>query len=73
MNATQRLYRTAQGDLVTEGNPAAAFLAYAEGDEIAREDESKVPGAKSRKPVANKLAAKPEDKTAKEPPKARGK
>lgn len=73
MKATERLYRTADGDLVAEGNPAAAFLAYAEGDEIDAKDRDKVPGAKSSKPAANKMATKPEDKSVKEPPKARGK
>lgn len=69
MRASQRLYRTADGDLVAEGNLAAAFLAYAEGDEVDAEDRGKVPGVKSQAPRENKLADKPEDKAA---PKPRG-
>jgi hypothetical protein len=70
MRATERLYRTTEGDLVAEGNPAAAFLAYAEGDEVAAADEAKL---KSRKPVVNKMAGKTDDKSVKPAPKARGK
>lgn len=69
MKATQRLYRTTDGELVPEGNLKAAFLAYAVGDEIAAEDAKKVPGTKSSKPAANKMADKPEDKSAAEAPK----
>lgn len=74
MKATQRLYRTTDGELVAEGNPAAAFLAYAEGDEVADADRSKIPGAKASKPAVNKMAPKPEDKSEDKPaPKTRGK
>lgn len=74
MKATERLYRTADGTLVAEGHPDAAFLAYTEGDDIDAADQDKVPGAKSRKPAANKMAPKPEDKADDKPaPKARGK
>jgi len=34
MKATQRIYRTADGELVTEGDPRAAFLAVPQGDEV---------------------------------------
>lgn len=72
MRASERLYRTTEGELVVEGNPAAAFLAYAVGDEIAAEDLKKVPGAKSSKPAANKMADKPEDKAEAPKPRSRG-
>ena len=73
MKATERLYRTTGGELVAEGNTAAAFLAYNEGDDIDAADHGKLPGAKSSKPVANKMAPKPEDKSVGKPaPKARG-
>lgn len=70
MKATERLYRTAEGELVAEGSPAAAFLAYAVGDDVDAADEAKL---KSRKPAANKMAPKPEDKADDKPaPKTRG-
>lgn len=68
MKATQRLYRTTDGELVAEGNLQAAFLAYNEGDDIAAADERKLAKPKSQAPRENKLADKPEDKAA---PKAR--
>jgi hypothetical protein len=43
VNAAERIYRTADGELVNHRHPQAAFLAYAVGDEIAKADESKVP------------------------------
>lgn len=65
MRAQERLWRTRDGQgLVLDGDPDAATLAYAAGDEIAAADEGKVPGAeskqeakpadKSRRPAANK-------------------
>lgn len=67
MNAQERLWRTADGDLVRDGDPAAGILAYAAGDEIASADQAKVPGAeteaggsqKARPASANK-AGKPQ-------------
>lgn len=39
MRADRRLWRTADGKrLVDDGDPAAAFLAYAAGDEVAEPD-----------------------------------
>lgn len=40
MKATQRLCRTADGRLVPETDPDAAFLAYAVGKEISAADEA---------------------------------
>lgn len=65
MRAQERLWRTKDGrSLVLDGDPDAATLAYAAGDEVAPADEGKVPGAeskeqakpadKSRRPAANK-------------------
>jgi hypothetical protein len=68
MKAGQRLWRTADGGLVLDGDLAARTLAYAAGDDLARTDESRVPGSeddaqekartaspnKSRRPQGNK-------------------
>jgi hypothetical protein len=63
--AEERLWRTEDGErLVREGDPAARFLAYAPGHEIAKGDEDKVPGEESKaKPApANKARRKSADK-----------
>lgn len=75
MKATERLWRTADGALVRDGDPDAATLAYAAGDEVAPADEAKVPDTdqaeekaadkpadKSRRPVANKARGRSADK-----------
>ncbi len=69
MRADQRLWRTADGRLVADGDPDAATLAYAAGDEVAPADEAKLPGdqpdpAKAQRPAANKAAKRPADKGA---------
>lgn len=61
MKAEERLYRTAGGELVGEDHPGAAFLAYAVGDEVSKDDEAELkkrsaPANKQRKPAANKAA-----------------
>jgi len=56
----KRLYRTADGRLVEEGDPAAAFLAYPVGTELS-EEEARRAGLLPAKTVP-KAAAKPADK-----------
>lgn len=66
MLAEERLWRTRDGEgLVRDGDPKAAFLAYAAGDEIAKADEGKVPGGESKAKTApaNKARSKPADKS----------
>lgn len=60
MRAEQRLCRTADGRLVADGHPDAAFLAYLPGDDVAEKDEAEL------KPV-KKAAAKPADKSMAKP------
>ncbi len=64
--ASERLWRTADGGLVLDGDEAAEFLAYAPGHEIAARDEQLVPGADKPKAAA-KAATKPADKAAAKP------
>jgi len=74
--AGERLWRTADGGLVRDGDPDAATLAYAAGDEITAADEGRVPGEpaekqqdkpadKSRRPAANKSRGKSSGEDAK--------
>ena len=65
--ADRRLWRTRDGErLVADGDPDAATLAYAPGDEIAKADTDKVPAgkaeAKSKPAPANKARAKADNK-----------
>lgn len=61
ITATERLFRTADGDLVGESDPAATLLAYTPGDiltdrdaeVLAAKNRSK-PADKSRRPSGNK-------------------
>jgi hypothetical protein len=62
VNATERVFRTPDGRLVPETDPDAAFLKYAVGDEIAPEDAQAL-SVKSKAPTANKMRAKPADKS----------
>jgi hypothetical protein len=62
--AASRVYRTVDGRLVWEGDPEAAFLAYAAGDEFTAEDEAALPGSKSKAAPANKSRPAPADKAA---------
>jgi hypothetical protein len=68
VTADQRLWRTRDGEgLVLDGDPDAATLAYAPGDEIAQADVDKVPAEKqaapkAKAPAANKARAKADDK-----------
>lgn len=48
--AKQRLFRTADGKIVDEANPAAAFLFATEGDEITPEDAEQY-GLNARSPL----------------------
>lgn len=61
MHAEQRIYRTADGELVDEGHSAAAFLHYAVGDEVSKADEATL---KERAKPADKARAKPSTKAA---------
>lgn len=58
--ATRRIWRTTGGDLVGDGHPDAAFLAYAAGEEVSEADVAKLKAA--GKP-ADKAQAKPADKS----------
>lgn len=61
--ASERLWRTKDGGLVRDGDPDAATLAYAAGDEIAKADADKVPAERKAKPApANKARTKADDK-----------
>jgi hypothetical protein len=60
--AKQRLYRTVDDRVVFEGDPDAAYLLAAEGDEIP--EGYKVPSKAAESP-ANKADAKPENKSSK--------
>lgn len=60
MRAKERLWRTGDGRLVRDGDPAAATLAYAVGDDVRPADEAKVPGDEQ---AEAKEAAKPADKS----------
>lgn len=59
MKATERLWRTADGGLVHDGDPAAATLAYAVGDNVRSADEARLPEAEK---AQEKAAPKPADK-----------
>lgn len=71
MKATQRLCRTADGRLVPETDPDAAFLAYAVGKEISPADEALLsatsteasePEAKAAEQVPNKAVKRAPNK-----------
>ena len=76
--ATERIYRTADGELVDGGDERAAFLAYAEGDELtaahaAEWKRRKTPTAdKQRRAPANKGTAKKPAGDGALPPKTAG-
>ena len=64
--ADRRIWRTRDGErLVADGDPDAATLAYAPGDEIAKADVDKLPKAaeaKAKPAPANKARAKADNK-----------
>lgn len=63
--ATERLWRTADGRLVRDGDEAATVLAYTAGDEIRPADEHLVlADRKATEKPADKAVAKTEDKSA---------
>jgi hypothetical protein len=62
----QRLYRTTDGKLVEEGDPAAAFLAYPAGTELS-DEEARREGLLVERKAAPKAQAKPADKAAPKP------
>lgn len=55
----QRLWRTADGELVPDGHPDAAFLAYGPGDQVPDADAK---GLKLNAPTENKLVEPQENK-----------
>lgn len=69
MPGGERLWRTEKGDLVEEGHPEAALLAYGEDDELSDEDAKNVrkSAAKQSPKPANKQAPKAADKQAAAP------
>ncbi len=70
MQTDERLWRTADGGLVRDGDEAGQSLAYAPGDEVAARDEHLVLGgdtAKSAVKPEAKMAAKPPNKQAVKP------
>lgn len=48
----QRLWRTAEGDLVPDGHPEAQFLAYGVSDDLSPEDASLVRRERGHTPKA---------------------
>jgi hypothetical protein len=79
MIVKNRWYKTAEGALVRESDPTAAFLAYVPGDEVADPEARQSGLADLEREAANPdpapaAPAKPEDKATPEPPnKARAK
>ena len=65
----QRWFRTAEGGLVPDGDPAGEFLAYGVADELSAEDAALVEAsAKPAEPEpVKKAAVKPADKSALKP------
>lgn len=61
MKAEERIYATADGELVGEDDTRAAFLRYAVGDEVSSKDAAAL---KERKRPADKARAKPATKDA---------
>lgn len=67
MLTPERIWRTLDGELVAEGHPDAARLAYGVDDEVENRDAVAVsallkPATKQAKAAPNKQAAKPADK-----------
>lgn len=69
MPDSKRLWRTEKGDLVEEGHPEAALLAYGEDDELTDEDAVLVRKESSKQAAkpANKQSPKASDKQAAAP------
>jgi len=63
MIVDKRLYRTADGRLVEEGDSEAAFLAYPAGTELS-DEEARRAGLLVEKKAPPKAMAKPADKAA---------
>lgn len=61
--AKERLYRTADGKVVAESHPEAAFLLAAEGDEIPEGYD--IPKSKQAAAPADKQVSQPANKSAK--------
>lgn len=67
MHTPRRIWRTHDGQLVLEGDPTAANLAYGMDDEVENRDADRVkallePGTKKSPAPRDKAAAKPADK-----------
>ncbi len=56
-----RIFRTLEGGYVLESDPAAAFLAFADDDDVPDEVQAEV-GVKSAQPAANKARRAAENK-----------
>lgn len=67
MKADGRLWRTAEGGLVSDGDPAGQSLAYAAGDEITKADEAKVPGAETEAGGSQKARPAPQADKSRKP------
>jgi hypothetical protein len=68
--AGRRLWRTRDGGLVPDGDPAAVTLAYAPGDELTDTDAQRLapaPPTKQADKPSDKQADKPSDKQADKP------
>jgi hypothetical protein len=66
MNADRRLYRTADGKLCEENDPAAAFLAYPEGEKLSDAD-AKALGAQAKAEESAKAQPVKEEQAQPEP------
>lgn len=68
MQTTQRIWRTADGELVLESDDRAAFLAYGVGDDVAPAHQEAVEDLLTApKPRATKATSKPADKAVTKP------
>jgi hypothetical protein len=67
VKATQRLWKSAGGRLVPDGDPTAVSLAYAVGDELTKHDESLLPADDQGDVDDEKAVDKPADKALDKP------
>jgi len=61
MPGGKRLWRTADGRLVEDGDPDAVMLAYGADDELPKDEKAKPPAKRARR-TANKQVRKTADK-----------
>lgn len=67
MQSDQHIWKTGDGRLVTSDDPDAAVLVYAPGDQIAKEDEARLPVAESDKAGESKAQPAPQNKARSKP------